>query len=151
MDYLPEKLGWMVAFLYTACAALRLARFNTQVGHVDKTYFIGLPSPAAAATVAGYVWMSRQFKWSPEHSLLLSLFVMGAVGLLMVSNIRYYSFKTFSFDHRITFGKAAVLALILGVLFLEPAPTLFAVFGLYAAHGPLWAAYRFLKKRKNNA
>lgn len=150
VDYLPEKLGWMIAFLYTACAALRLARFNTQVGHVDKAFFVGLPSPAAAATVAGYVWVSRLFKWSPESLLLISLFVMGAAGLLMVSNIRYYSFKTFRMDGRIPFGKAAIPAIILGVLFLEPALTLFVLFTLYAAHGPLWALYRAVKKRHSH-
>lgn len=149
VDYLPEKLGWMVAFLYAACAALRLARFNTQVGHVDKAFFIGLPSPAAAATVAGYVWVSKLFKWPPEQLLLISLFVMGAAGLLMVSNIKYYSFKTFKLDDRIPFGKAVIPALILGVLFLEPALTLFAIFAVYAMHGPVWAIYRQLKKRKN--
>lgn len=151
VDYLPEKMGWMIAFLYTACAALRLARFNTQVGQVDKAFFIGLPSPAAAATVAGYVWVFSLFKWSPEKLMLISLLVMGAAGLLMVSNIRYYSFKTFRLDDRISFSKAAVPALILGLLFLEPAATLFAVFFLYAAHGPILAAYRYLKKRKNHA
>lgn len=148
VDYLPEKMGWMVAFLYTACAALRLARFNTQAAHADKAFFIGLPSPAAAATVAGYVWVSTLFKWSPEKTMLVSLFVMGAAGLLMVSSIKYYSFKTFRFDDRITFGKAVIPAVILGVLFLEPALTLFVVFAAYAVHGPVRALYRLLKKRR---
>ena len=148
-DYLPEKLGWMVAFLYVACAALRLARFNVQVGQVDKAFFVGLPSPAAAGTVAGFVWVSELFKWPPEHLLLVSLFIMGTAGLLMVSNIKFYSFKTFRLDDRIPFGKSVIPALILGVLFLEPALTLFAIFALYALHGPLWALYRQVKKRKN--
>lgn len=149
VDYLPEKLGWMVAFLYAACAALRLARFNTQVGHVDKAFFIGLPSPAAAATVAGYVWVSHLFRFAPEYWLPFSLLVMALTGLLMVSNIKYYSFKTFKMNERIPFGKSIIPALILGVLFLEPALTLFSVFALYTLHGPLWAIYRQLKKRKH--
>ncbi|MDO5091227.1 MAG: CDP-diacylglycerol--serine O-phosphatidyltransferase [Cardiobacteriaceae bacterium] len=147
-DYLPEKLGWMVAFLYVACAALRLARFNVQVAQVDKAFFVGLPSPAAAGTVAGYVWVSQVFGWRPEY-VLVSLFIMGAAALLMVSNIKFYSFKTFKLDDRIPFGKSAIPAVLLGVLFLEPAPTLFAVFSLYALHGPLWALYRQMKKRKH--
>jgi len=88
------KVGWVAAFLYTACAALRLARFNSQLGTTDNSHFVGLASPAAAALVAGAVWLGESRAWTVAESpqtWLLALF-LSVVGVLMVARIRYYSF-----------------------------------------------------------
>ncbi|MEJ2417493.1 MAG: CDP-diacylglycerol--serine O-phosphatidyltransferase, partial [Exilibacterium sp.] len=90
------KLGWAAAFAYAACAALRLARFNTQVGVVDKRYFIGLASPAAAAVLAAIVWSGHDAQISYELAVLVA-FITVLAGALMVSNVRYYSFKGVDF------------------------------------------------------
>ncbi len=87
------KVGWMVAFIYVAGAALRLARFNTQVGKADKRYFIGLASPAAAALVAGTVWAFSDFEIQGAKVAFLVALLVAAAGVLMVSNIKYHSFK----------------------------------------------------------
>ena len=87
------KVGWLAAFLYAACAALRLARFNSQVGTVDKRWFIGLASPAAAGLMASFAWTCHEFGWSGEELRYGALAVTVVAGLLMVSRIRYTSFK----------------------------------------------------------
>src|SRR5574343_1287855 len=87
------KVGWMVAFIYVAGAALRLARFNTQIGSVDKRYFIGLASPAAAGVVAGTVWAFSDFGIQGSNMAFLVALLVAAAGCLMVSNIKYHSFK----------------------------------------------------------
>ncbi|MCR6721396.1 MAG: CDP-diacylglycerol--serine O-phosphatidyltransferase, partial [Chitinophagaceae bacterium] len=87
------KIGWLAAFLYAACAALRLARFNSQVGVVDKRWFIGLASPAAAGLMASFVWTSHELGYAGEELRYLALAVTVVAGLLMVSLLRYDSFK----------------------------------------------------------
>ena len=87
------KAGWSASFLYAACAALRLARFNTQVGVVDKRWFIGLASPAAAAVMMAFVWCMVEFGYSGEELRYVALVVTVCSGLLMVSRLRYTSFK----------------------------------------------------------
>ena len=89
----PGKIGWLVAFLYAACAALRLARFNSQVGQVDKRWFIGLASPAAAGLMASFVWTMHDFGLSGADYRYLALAVTVCAALLMVSRLRYNSFK----------------------------------------------------------
>lgn len=143
----PAKLGWMTAFIYATCAALRLARFNVQVGSVDKAVFIGLPSPSAAAVLASYVWVGNHFRWNPSSLVGVSVALVLFAALAMVSNFKYYSFKTVKPESRISFSKAVIPALLIGLIFLEPAPVLFVVFLLYALHGPLWTIWRW-KKRK---
>ncbi|MEH6563226.1 MAG: CDP-diacylglycerol--serine O-phosphatidyltransferase, partial [Marinobacter sp.] len=87
-----DKIGWAITFIYVAGAALRLARFNTQIGSVDKKFFVGLPSPAAAACVAGLVWCFNAFEPSAWLTFL-TVVVVGGTGVLMVSNVLYRSFK----------------------------------------------------------
>ena len=87
------KIGWLAAFIYVACAALRLARFNTQVGHTDKRYFQGLASPAAAAVLAAAVWVGEEFDIVGHDYNILLASATAMVALLMVSNFRYSSFK----------------------------------------------------------
>lgn len=140
------KTGWVVAFLYVACAALRLARFNVQIGSVDKKWFIGLPSPSAAALVAASVWTFHSFDADAFGFKLLMLFVVGAAGVLMVSNIRYYSFKDVDLKGPVPF--VFLLAIVLGfvVISIEPSVMLLLLFGAYVASGPLLAVMRKLKR-----
>ncbi|MCH8499280.1 MAG: CDP-diacylglycerol--serine O-phosphatidyltransferase [Marinobacter sp.] len=140
-----DQLGWAVTFIYVAGAALRLARFNTQIGSVDKKYFVGLPSPAAAAVVAGLVWCFHDFE--PTGWLtVLTLLLVGGTGVLMVSNILYRSFKDLDLRGRVPF--AAILAVVLAfvVIALDPGTVLFVLFFAYALSGPVRAAVRKVKR-----
>lgn len=140
------KTGWVVAFLYVACAALRLARFNVQIGSVDKRWFIGLPSPSAAALVAASVWTFHSFDAEALGFKLWMLVVVGAAGVLMVSNIRYYSFKDIDLKGPVPF--VMLLAIVLGfvVISIEPALMLLLLFGAYVASGPVLAIVRKCRK-----
>ncbi|MFY0992094.1 CDP-diacylglycerol--serine O-phosphatidyltransferase [Halomonas sp. C05BenzN] len=139
------KTGWVVAFLYVACAALRLARFNVQIGSVDKKWFIGLPSPSAAAFVAASVWTFHSFDAEAFGFKLLMLMVVAAAGVLMVSNIRYYSFKDIDLKGPVPF--VVLLAIVLGfvVISVEPSVMLLLLFGTYVASGPVMAMMRKMK------
>lgn len=141
------KTGWVVAFLYVACAALRLARFNVQIGSVDKKWFIGLPSPSAAALVAASVWTFHSFDADAVGFKLLMLFVVGAAGVLMVSNIRYYSFKDLDFKKPVPF--VVLLAVVLGFVMIsvEPSVMLLLLFGAYVCSGPVLAVMRKAKPK----
>ncbi|MCE8018449.1 CDP-diacylglycerol--serine O-phosphatidyltransferase [Halomonas sp. MCCC 1A17488] len=139
------KTGWVVAFLYVACAALRLARFNVQIGSVDKKWFIGLPSPSAAAFVAASVWTFHSFDAEAFGFKLLMMFVVAAAGVLMVSNIRYYSFKDIDLKGPVPF--VVLLAIVLGfvVISVEPSVMLLLLFGAYVASGPTLAIMRKMR------
>ncbi|MFC3284174.1 CDP-diacylglycerol--serine O-phosphatidyltransferase [Litchfieldella rifensis] len=140
------KTGWVVAFLYVACAALRLARFNVQLGSVDKKWFIGLPSPSAAAFVAASVWTFHSFDAEAFGFKLLMLLVVAAAGVLMVSNIRYYSFKDIDLKGPVPF--VVLLAIVLGfvVISVEPSVMLLLLFGAYVASGPVMAVMRKMRR-----
>lgn len=134
------KFGWLAAFFYAAATALRLARFNTQVGIADKRYFIGLPCPAAAAVVAGMVWIGTDFAIPGKRISELVAGVIVIIGALMVSNVRYYSFKELDFKGRVPFVAVLSVLLIYLLIAWDPPKVLFAVFFLYALSGPvLWA------------
>jgi len=130
------KLGWIGAFTFAACAALRLARFNTQAGVADKRYFQGMPSPAAAAGLASLVWLGQHLGLEGTSMSLVALVVTLATGLLMVSNFRFYSFKELDFRFRVPF--IVIVALVLGIAFISlyPPVVLFAAFLAYAVSGP---------------
>jgi CDP-diacylglycerol--serine O-phosphatidyltransferase len=142
LGWVPEKLGWLAAFVYAAAAALRLARFNTQVGHADKRYFQGLPSPVAAAVMAGLVWVFHDLEFSGSRLLWVALLTTIVCGLLMVSSILYYSFKEFDLKGRVPF--VAVLAIVLLFVFasIDPPKVLFTAALCYAMSGPLLMAWR---------
>ena len=140
------KIGWLVAFLYAACAALRLARFNSQVAHVDKRVFVGLASPAAAGLVASFVWTFHDLGWSGSELRYAALAVTVAAGLLMVSRVRYSSFKG-SGDgpkaERVPFAAMVGAIAVLIALVIDPPKLLFAATVLYALSGPvLWLRRR---------
>ncbi|MBZ2170087.1 MULTISPECIES: CDP-diacylglycerol--serine O-phosphatidyltransferase [Marinobacter] len=142
------KVGWAITFIYVAGAALRLARFNTQIGSVDKKYFVGLASPSAAACVAGLVWCFHQFEPS-SWLTLLTMVVVGGTGILMVSNILYRSFKDLNLRGRVPFAAILLVVLIFVVIALDPATVLFSIFLMYALSGPVRAIFR--KKPRRSA
>lgn len=134
------KLGWLAAFLYAACAALRLARFNSQVGTVDKRWFIGLASPAAAGLMASFVWTSSDLGLSGEELRYFALAVTICAGLLMVSRIRYNSFKGGGSGpkaDRVPFFALLIVVVVLIALAIDAPKTLLVATVLYALSGPL--------------
>ncbi len=130
------NVGWIATFIYVAGAALRLARFNTQIEEVDKRYFIGLPSPSAAAIVAGFVWIAHDYEQGGWLTLLTML-VVAFAGVLMVSNVKYHSFKEFDMKKRVPFTTVLIIVLVFAVIALEPAFVLWCVFLLYTLSGPV--------------
>ncbi len=144
------KVGWMVAFIYVAGAALRLARFNTQVGKADKRYFIGLASPAAAGVVAGTVWAFSDFGiQGSKLSFLVALLVAGA-GMLMVSNIKYNSFKELDLRGRVPFVAILAVVLVFAVVFSDPPRILLLIFLGYALSGPAQYLLRLRRHKSSN-
>lgn len=140
------KIGWLTAFLYAACAALRLARFNSQVAHVDKRYFIGLASPAAAGLIASFVWTMHELGWTGEELRYPAIAVTVVAALLMVSRIRYSSFKgsgTGPKADRVPFVAIVIALAVLIALVIDPPLVLLAVTAGYALSGPaLWLKRR---------
>ncbi len=128
------KVGWVVAFIYVAAAALRLARFNTQVGVADKRYFQGLPSPAAAGLLASFVWVIGETDVS-QFILLFALILTVTSGLLMVSNFRYHSFKEFRLKDRVPFLTMLALVGVAVVVLIDPATLLLVSLFAYAVSG----------------
>ncbi|MCY4419875.1 MAG: CDP-diacylglycerol--serine O-phosphatidyltransferase [Gammaproteobacteria bacterium] len=142
-----SKLGWLGAFFYTAAAALRLARFNARVTVVSKRYFQGLPSPAAAATLVGFIWVCHDLQLSREDFAIAAFVVTVLLGALMVSNFTYYSFKDVSLVDRIPY--IVMLAVVLGFILvsMDPPKLVFAISALYAISGPLIYLVRLRRKR----
>ena len=141
------KVGWIAAFIYVAGAALRLARFNTQIGSVDKRFFIGLPSPAAAAVLAGMVWVGTEFEVvTHDYAVMAAVLVAGA-GLLMVSNIYYHSFKDIDLKGKVPFVSLLAVVLVFAVISIDPAKLLWLLFLAYGASGPFQALLRRRKRK----
>jgi CDP-diacylglycerol--serine O-phosphatidyltransferase len=143
-----SKLGWLSAFVYTAGAALRLARFNTQVGSADKHYFQGLPSPSAAAVLAGLVWFCEDNNLSGEDMWMVGAVLATAMGALMVSNVRYYSFKEIDFKNRVPFVALVLTVLVFVVISSDPPSVLFFGFLLYVISGPVLTLYQIRQRRR---
>jgi CDP-diacylglycerol--serine O-phosphatidyltransferase len=144
------KLGWTAAFIYAAAAALRLARFNTQIGVVDKRYFLGLPSPSAAALIAGLVWVGADYDMPGEDIALLTFPLTVLTGILMVSNIRYKSFKDLNLRGRIPFVAMLVIVLAFVFISLDPPVVLFSAALLYALSGPVLSLVRRRLRRREH-
>lgn len=143
------KLGWIAAFVYCAGAALRLARFNTNIQVVDKRFFQGLPSPAAAALVMGLIWLLddagyrdvRNIEWLAWTAFGFTLYA----GLTMVTNVPFYSFKDISFKRSVPFIVIVAIALGIAVINIHPPTVLFGLFVFYGLSG--YVVYVW-KKRK---
>lgn len=131
------KIGWLAAFIYVACAALRLARFNVQTATADKRYFQGLASPAAAAVIAATVWAGVDFDINGHDYNIVLAIIMTLSGLLMVSNFRYSSFKGIEWKGKVSFVVILAVVLIFVFVAAQPAQILFIVFIGYALSGPI--------------
>ncbi len=144
------KFGWIVAFVYTAAVALRLARFNTQLETADKRYFQGLACPSAAAVMSAYVWVC-QADWVYFKVSLIAASLALLMALLMVSNIRYSSFKELEMRGKIRFIHVVSSVLVFVAIAASPSVTLLVASFAYALSGPLqtlWALQRVQKQRR---
>jgi CDP-diacylglycerol--serine O-phosphatidyltransferase len=143
------KLGWIAAFVYCSGAALRLARFNTNIGVVDKRFFQGLPSPAAAALIIGFIWVMddagfkgvSKIDWLSWCAFGLTLYA----GLTMVTNVPFYSFKDVSFKRTVPFIVIVAIALGIAVINIHPPLVLFGLFLVYGISGYAVYAYKRMK------
>jgi len=145
------KLGWIAAFVYVAGAALRLARFNVMLDVADKRWFTGIPSPAAAALVAGFVWIIDDYNIDPAGLRGWAWAVTLFAGLTMVSNIRYYSFKTINLKKSVPFLAIFVFVLVIALLSYQPAIVLFAGCVGYALSGYVASAWMWVAARRRRA
>jgi len=141
------KVGWLAAFFYTAAAALRLARFNTQVGIADKRYFQGLASPAAAALLMGFVWAGNDMALAGDDLKYMALVLTLLSGGLMVSNILYYSFKGIDLQHKVPFVGLWLVVLLFVFVSFDPPKLLFFLFLAYALSGPIMSLLRYRRRR----
>lgn len=141
------RLGLFAAFVHTAGGALRLARFNTQITSVDKRYFQGLPSPAAAAILAGFIALCLDRGYQSESVRYFALLLTISTGLLMVSNFRYYSFKEIDLRGKVPFVVATGLMLAIAFIMAQPQTMLFMLFSIYAISGPSFTLIMRRKRR----
>ena len=148
------RWGWIAAFVYCACAALRLARFNVNTGVVDKRFFQGLPSPAAAALVMGFIWLLTDAGVHPGQDLLglswvhITWVMFGFTlyaGLTMVTNVPFYSFKDLHMKKSVPFAAIVLIALGIAVVNIHPPTVLFGIFVLYGLSGYALYAWRKAK------
>lgn len=146
------RLGWLATFFYAACAAFRLARFNTKTATSDKRYFEGLPSPSGAALLAGFVWMMDDLQRGGIWPLVLAFAVAFIAGSLMVSRFPYLSGKDFDHKQRIPFAFLLLVPLGFGIVGSSPPEMLFGLFGIFALSGPAtWAWRRLARARRPRA
>lgn len=144
------RIGWLAAFLFMVCGALRLARFNTHVGKISSEYFVGLPIPAAAGMNAAIVLLWHKLGISVEASRVLILVMLYVLGFLMVSNLRYYSFKKAELFRRMNFNFLVAAILLMIFIAAQPSIALFLIGASYVISGPVLTAlhYRRLKSGK---
>lgn len=139
------KLGWAAAFIYVAGAAVRLARFNTQIETADKRYFTGLASPSAAAVLAALMWLSSDFGWVgeglPRMVAYLAAAITAVTGLLMVTNFKYQSFKGLDLRGRVPFAMVVIIIMIFAVIVIDPPSVLLFLFAVYSFSGPVAALF----------
>ena len=146
------SLGWAASFIYMSCAALRLARFNVQLGTVDKRFFVGLASPLAAGLVTFTVWVCFKYEVevTPFIGVLAALLTVFA-GLLMISNYKYYSFKELQFKGTVPYVVFILVVVLLVVIAQRPREVLLAMCAAYALSGPGMWLYRFRAKIKEQS
>ena len=143
------KLGWVAAFIYCAGAALRLARFNTNIDVVDKRYFQGLPSPAAAALVAGMVWVGLDNDFTGDELRWYAAALTIFAGVSMVSNVLFWSGKSINLRKSVPFIVLIALVLAFALISSYPPGILFGLFLAYAASGYVIAVLRWRKRKQN--
>lgn len=135
------KIGWLAAFFYMAATALRLARFNTQ-DHSDKRYFSGLPCPSAAGLIAGMIWVAHEYAVPGHKICVVAAVITILTGALMVSNIRYYSFKDINLKDKVPFMAVLLAMIILVFISIDPPQVLLGAFAIYVLSGPTLALKR---------
>ncbi|MEI7843050.1 MAG: CDP-diacylglycerol--serine O-phosphatidyltransferase [Gallionellaceae bacterium] len=140
------KIGWFAAFIYCASTALRLARFNTNIDVVDKRYFQGLPSPAAAALVAGFVWVMGDYGFMGQELKWQAVGITVFAGLSMVSNVPFYSFKDFNMRKSVPFIAIVLLAVFFMLISSYPPGVLFFLFMGYALSGYVSWGFKLRKR-----
>lgn len=139
------RWGWMAAFVYCACAALRLARFNVNTSVVDKRFFQGLPSPAAAALVMGFVWLMNELGYQGAEVMWPTFVICLYAGLTMVTNVPFYSFKDVQMKKSVPFAVIVLLALVIAIINIHPPTVLFSLFVVYGVSGYVLYAWRRAK------
>ncbi|UHL66130.1 CDP-diacylglycerol--serine O-phosphatidyltransferase [Paralcaligenes sp. KSB-10] len=144
------RWGWLAAFIYVVGAALRLARFNTNIGVIDKRFFQGLPSPAAAALVAGFVWLAVDNKFLLQDGTIawLAFALTVYAGVAMVSNAPFYSGKTFALGRSVPFWVILVLVAVFVFVSSDPPVVLFGLFVIYGISGWTTMFWRWRRARK---
>ncbi len=142
------KLGWLVAFVYAAATALRLARFNTQLVEADKRYSQGLPCTTAAPVIAGMVWLGGIYQVNGILVAIPAAIITFLIAVFMVSRIRYHTFKQFELKGKVSFFVVVLLVLLLAAVSVEPAPALFLIFSCYAFSGPVMTLWQIRKMRR---
>ena len=142
-----DKLGWLAAFVYVAGAALRLARFNTMLDVADKRWFTGLPSPSAAALVAGFVWIMDDYAIDPAIVRWFAWAITMFAGLTMVSNVKFYSFKAINLKRSVPFVAVLLVVIVYALIAYRPS-WLFAAFVLYGFSGYVGHAWMAMKRRR---
>jgi CDP-diacylglycerol--serine O-phosphatidyltransferase len=143
------KIGWLAAFLYTAATALRLARFNTQLQDSDKRYFQGLSCTSAAGMIASTVWIGSAYEMSGVSTAIVFSLLMVFIAGLMVSRIRFYSFKQIDFKGRVPFFTVVITVLAIATVALDPTETLFGVFSAYVLSGPILTLWQIRRRKKH--
>lgn len=145
------KWGWIAAFVHCAGAALRLARFNTQLEVADKRFFQGLPSPSAAALVAGFVWVLVEYDIAGAEVAWLAFALTLFTGVTMVSNLKYYSGKEINLRKTVPFFVVLLIVLFFILVSSSPPEVLFLLFLAYGVSGYVYSAWIWMKQRKNAA
>jgi CDP-diacylglycerol--serine O-phosphatidyltransferase len=142
------RWGWIAAFVYCACAALRLARFNVNTAVVDKRFFQGLPSPAAAALVTGFIWIMTEYEVKPYDVKWVMFGFALYAGLTMVTNVPFYSFKDISMKKSVPFAVIVLIALAIAAINIHPPIVLFGIFVIYGLSGYVLYGWRKAKGQR---
>lgn len=144
------KAGWLVAFVYAACVALRLARFNVQHNIIDKRYFRGLPCPAGAAIIASLIWSASQNELNSHTIYIIAAVLTVFVSLIMVSNILFYSFKEFDLKHKVPFIVILLIVSFYVLISVDPPSVLLFISLGYALSGPSFYVWRWYRNSRFN-
>ena len=141
------QLGWVIAFVFTACCGLRLARFNVAVGTADKRFFQGLACPSAAAVLASFVWVMTGMGIEGPDVVILSVVLTLFTAIAMVSTLIYYSFKDLGTNRRVPFAMLLGLLMLFVITALDPGKMILIASVLYALSGPVYYLFRVYRKR----
>ena len=144
------RWGWIGAFVYCACAALRLARFNVNTAVVDKRFFQGLPSPAAAALVAGFIWLMNDLGIKGVDVRWITFGLMLYAGLTMVTNVPFYSFKDVQMKRSVPVVVIVLIALGIAIINIDPPTVIFGLFVIYGLSGYVLYGWRKAKGQQTS-